>query len=35
LNFLPLIEAKRKGKTLALEQIQDFIHEFIPGEIHD
>lgn len=35
MNFLPLIEAKREGKTLAPEQIQEFIHEFTAGKIPD
>jgi pyrimidine-nucleoside phosphorylase len=35
LNFLPLIEAKREGKTLALGEIQDFIREFTAGKIPD
>jgi thymidine phosphorylase len=34
-NFLPLIEAKRGGKTLAPEQIQEFICEFTAGKIPD
>jgi pyrimidine-nucleoside phosphorylase len=32
-NFLSLIEAKREGKILAPEQIQEFIREFIAGKI--
>jgi len=35
MNFLPLIEAKREGKTLAPEQIQEFIREFTAGKIPD
>jgi pyrimidine-nucleoside phosphorylase len=35
LNFLSLIEAKREGKTLAPEQIQDFISDFTAGKIPD
>jgi thymidine phosphorylase len=35
MNFLPLIEAKREGKTLAPEQIQEFIREFTAGRIPD
>jgi pyrimidine-nucleoside phosphorylase len=34
-NFLPLIESKREGKTLASEQIQEFIREFTAGKIPD
>ena len=34
-NFLPLIEAKREGKTLAREQIQEFVHAFTAGKIPD
>jgi hypothetical protein len=30
MNFLPLIEPKREGKTLALEQGKKFIQEFGP-----
>jgi pyrimidine-nucleoside phosphorylase len=35
LNFLSLIEAKREGKILAPEQIQEFIREFTAGKIPD
>ena len=35
MNFLSLIEAKREGKTLAPEQIENFIHEFTAGNIPD
>ena len=35
MNFLSLIEAKREGKTLAAEQIREFIHEFTAGNIPD
>jgi pyrimidine-nucleoside phosphorylase len=35
MNFLSLIEAKREGKTLAPDQIQDFIREFTEGKIPD
>jgi len=35
MNFLPLIESKREGKTLAQEQIQEFIREFTAGKIPD
>jgi pyrimidine-nucleoside phosphorylase len=35
MNFLPLIENKREGKTLAPEQIQEFIREFTAGTIPD
>jgi len=35
MNFLSLIEAKREGKTLAPEQIQDFVCEFTAGKIPD
>ena len=35
MNFLPLIEAKREGKILAPEQIQEFIREFTTGKIPD
>jgi pyrimidine-nucleoside phosphorylase len=34
-NFLPLIEAKREGKILAPEQIQEFVREFTVGKIPD
>jgi len=34
-NFLPLIEKKREGKTLAPEQIQEVIREFTAGKIPD
>jgi len=34
-NFLSLIESKREGKTLAPEQIQEFIREFTAEEIPD
>jgi pyrimidine-nucleoside phosphorylase len=34
-NFLSLIEQKREGKTLAPEQIQEFIREFTAGKIPD
>jgi thymidine phosphorylase len=33
MNFLSLIENKREGKTLAPEQIQEFIREFTAGKI--
>ena len=35
MNFLPLIEAKREGKTLAPAEIQEFIREFTAGKIPD
>ena len=35
MNFLSLIEAKREGKTLAPERIQEFIREFTAGKIPD
>jgi len=35
MNFLPLIESKREGKTLAAGQIQEFIREFTAGKIPD
>jgi pyrimidine-nucleoside phosphorylase len=35
MNFLPLIEAKREGKVLSAEQIQDFVQEFTAGNIPD
>jgi pyrimidine-nucleoside phosphorylase len=35
MNFLPLIENKREGKTLAAAQIQEFIREFTAGKIPD
>ena len=35
MNFLSLIEAKREGKTLAPEQILEFIREFTAGKIPD
>jgi pyrimidine-nucleoside phosphorylase len=34
-SFLSLIEAKREGKILAPEQIQEFIREFTTGKIPD
>jgi pyrimidine-nucleoside phosphorylase len=34
-NFLSLIEAKREGKVLAPEQVQEFIREFTAGKIPD
>ena len=35
MNFLSLIESKREAKTLAPEQIQEFIREFTAGKIPD
>src|SRR5580658_9177994 len=35
MNFLPVIESKREGKTLAPGDIQSFIHEFTAGQIPD
>src|SRR6266581_4643518 len=35
MTFLSVIEAKREGRVLAPEQIQDFIREFTAGEIPD
>ncbi|HTX20645.1 MAG TPA: thymidine phosphorylase [Candidatus Aquilonibacter sp.] len=35
MNFFPLIEAKREGKTLAPVQIQEFVREFTAGKIPD
>ncbi|HUB86497.1 MAG TPA: thymidine phosphorylase, partial [Verrucomicrobiae bacterium] len=35
MNFLSLIEAKREGKTLAPEEIQNFIRGFTAGKIPD
>jgi pyrimidine-nucleoside phosphorylase len=35
MNFLALIEAKREGRILANEEIQDFIHDFTAGKIPD
>ena len=35
MNFLSLIEAKREGKTLASEQIENFVQEFTAGKIPD
>ena len=35
MKFLSLIESKREGKTLAPEQIQEFIREFTAGKIPD
>jgi thymidine phosphorylase len=35
MNFLPLIESKREGKTLTPEQLQAFIREFTAGTIPD
>ena len=35
MNFLSLIESKREGKTLAPEQIQNFVREFTAGKIPD
>jgi hypothetical protein len=32
MNFLSLIESEREGKTLAPEQIQEFIREFAAGK---
>src|SRR6516225_7005825 len=33
MNFLSLIETKREGKTLAPEEIQQFVREFTAGKI--
>jgi len=33
MKFLSPIESKREGKTLAPEQIQEFIREFTAGRI--
>jgi pyrimidine-nucleoside phosphorylase len=35
MNFLSLIEVKREGKSLAPEQIQEFVREFTAGNIPD
>ncbi len=35
MNFLPLIESKRGGKTLAPAQIQEMVREFTAGNIPD
>ena len=35
MNFLSLIEAKREGKTLAPDQIENFVREFTAGTIPD
>jgi pyrimidine-nucleoside phosphorylase len=35
MKYLSLIESKREGKILTLEQIQEFIHEFSVGKIPD
>jgi len=35
MNFLSLIEAKREGKALAQEKIQEFVREFTAGKIPD
>jgi pyrimidine-nucleoside phosphorylase len=35
MNFLASIESKREGKTLAPQQIQEFIREFTAGRIPD
>src|ERR1700690_305565 len=35
MNFLPLIESKREGKTLAPGQIERFVREFTAGKIPD
>jgi pyrimidine-nucleoside phosphorylase len=35
MNFLPLIEAKREGQTLAPEQIREFVRAFTAGAIPD
>ncbi len=35
MKFLSLIEAKREGKTLAPEQIREYVREFTAGEIPD
>jgi pyrimidine-nucleoside phosphorylase len=34
-NFLALIEAKREGKALAADAIENFVHEFTAGKIPD
>jgi pyrimidine-nucleoside phosphorylase len=34
-NFLSLIESKREGKTLAPDQIENFVQEFTAGKIPD
>ena len=35
MNFLALIESKREGKTLAPDQIENFIRDFTAGKIPD
>ncbi len=35
MNFLSLIESKREGKTLAPDQIENFVREFTIGKIPD
>ena len=35
MNFLSLIESKREGKTLAPDQIKQFVREFTAGKIPD
>jgi len=35
MNFLPLIEAKREGKILMRDQIQEIVREFTAGKIPD
>ena len=35
MNFLSLIESKREGKTLAPNQIENFVREFTAGKIPD
>jgi pyrimidine-nucleoside phosphorylase len=35
MNFLPLIESKREGKSLACAEIQEFIRDFTIGKIPD
>ena len=35
MNFLPLIEAKRDGKTLETNQIQEIVSAYTTGHIPD
>ena len=35
MNFLPLIEAKRDGKTLSAAQIKEMVAAYVAGKIPD
>ena len=35
MNFLPLIEAKRDGRALSPQQLQDFVHALVAQELPD